>query len=320
MWNKRTSKNRRLGREFVLDVKLRSSQVRARRFRMAAVALGSIFAAVAAVFLGWRATDWALKLLLYENQVFAIQNIDAQSDGVIAPQQIRRWSGVRPGQNLFALDLAGVRRNLEMVSMIQSVSLEKILPSTLFLRVVEREPLGQLSIARPRASGGFEMVTYYIDAEAYVMAPLHPSQCVPGTPVGANDDLPLIAGVNPNDVVPGRALESPQVRGALELIQAFQRSPMQELVEIKRVDVATPEVLFARTSQASDITFGLRDLDRQLLRWHAIFEEGQKMSKALASLDLAVSNSIPATWIEASAVPQVSAKPAKLLRNRKKHV
>src|SRR5947207_151362 len=83
----------------------------ARRFRMAAVALGSIFAAVAAVFLGWRATDWALKLLLYENQVFAIQNIDAQSDGVIAPQQIRRWSGVRPGQNLFALDLAGVRRN-----------------------------------------------------------------------------------------------------------------------------------------------------------------------------------------------------------------
>ena len=51
MWNKRASKNRRLGREFVLDVKLRSSQVRAKRFRMAAVALGSIFAAVAAVFL-----------------------------------------------------------------------------------------------------------------------------------------------------------------------------------------------------------------------------------------------------------------------------
>jgi hypothetical protein len=320
MWNKRASKNRRLGREFVLDVKLRSSQVRAKRFRMAAVALGSIFAAVAAVFLGWRATDWALKLLLYENQVFAIQNIDAQSDGVIAPQQIRRWSGVRPGQNLFGLDLAGVRRNLEMVSMIQSVSLEKVLPSTLFLRVVEREPLAQLSIARPRTSGGFEMVTYYIDAEAYVMTPLHASQCVAGTPAGANDDLPLITGLNPNDVVPGRPLESPQVRGALELIQAFQRSQMQDLVEIKRVDVATPEVLFARTSQGSDITFGLRDLDRQLLRWHAIFQEGQKMSKALASLDLAVSNSIPATWIEASAVPQVSAKPAKPLRNRKKHV
>jgi cell division protein FtsQ len=320
MWLKRASKNRRLARGYVLDVKLRSSQVRARRMRMVAMALGGIFAAIAFVYLAWQAGDLALNALLYENQAFAIQNIDAQSDGVIAPGQIRRWSGVRPGQNLFALDLAGVRRNLEMVSMIQSVSLEKVLPHTLRLRVIEREPVAQLSIARPRTGGGFELVPLCIDSEAYVITPLHPSQCVPGTTEIANDDLPLIAGLNPNDVQPGRRLESPQVGAALELVQAFQRSPMQGQVELKRVDVSTTEVLFVRTSQGSEITFGLRDLDRQLLRWHAIFQEGQKASKALATLDLAVSNSIPATWIEASAVPQVSVKPAKFIRNRKKHV
>jgi cell division septal protein FtsQ len=154
MWSKRASKNRRLGREFVLDVKLRSSQVRTARFRMAAIVLGSLFTAVAVVYLSWRASELALNALLYENKAFAVQEIDVQTDGVIALDQIRRWTGVRPAQNLFALDLGAVRRNLLLVSMIQGVSVEKVLPRTLRIRVIEREPLAQLNVARARLNGG----------------------------------------------------------------------------------------------------------------------------------------------------------------------
>jgi cell division septal protein FtsQ len=288
--------------------------------RVAAVALGGIFVAVAAVCLSWRASDLALRVLLYENRAFAIQQIVAQSDGVIAPEQIRRWAGVRVGQNLFALDLAEVRRNLELVSMVQSVSLEKVLPHTLHLQVIEREPQAQLSIARPRMNGGFELAPYYLDAEGYVLIPLSPNQCVGGTILSANDDLPMVAGVNPNDVQPGRRLESQQVRAALELIQAFQRSPLQALTEIKRVDVSMPEVLMVKTDQGSEITFGIREIDQQLLRWHKVFETGQRANKALASLDLAVTNSVPATWIDIGTAPQLAVKPPKVPRNRKKHV
>src|SRR5579859_7617799 len=141
MWFKRSSRNRRLGREFVLDVKLRSSQVRATRIRLAALALGSLFAGIAGLYLIWRASEWALNAVLYENPAFAVQEIKIQTDGVIALDQLRRWTGVLPGQNLFALDLAAVRRNLELVSMIDSVSTEKVLPHTLRISVVEREPL-----------------------------------------------------------------------------------------------------------------------------------------------------------------------------------
>src|SRR5215469_8625567 len=107
MWFRRASKNRRLGREFVLDVKLRSSQVRAARARMFALALLTLFSAIAGLYLAWRASEWALNALLYENKAFAIQQIDVQTDGVIALDQLRRWTGVPPGQNLFALDLDG---------------------------------------------------------------------------------------------------------------------------------------------------------------------------------------------------------------------
>jgi POTRA domain, FtsQ-type len=320
MWFKRTPKNRRLGREFVLDVKLRSSQVRAARVRMAALALGAVFAGVAGLFLAWRATEWALSALLYENKAFAIQQIDVQTDGVIALDQLRRWTGVPLGQNLLALDLVGVRRNLELVSLIQSVSLEKVLPHILRVRVIEREPLAQLSIPRPRPNGGLEMAPFYLDADGYVILPLSPAQCSPGSLNPTNDQLPVIVGLNSNEVQPGRRLESAQARAALQLVVSFDRSSMQALADIKKIDVSAPEVLSVKTGQGGDITFGVASLDQQLRRWQAIFEAGQKSNKAIATLDLAVSNNIPASWLEASAVAQVSARSPKPPRNRKKHV
>jgi hypothetical protein len=320
MWLKRASKNRRLGREFVLDVKLRSSQVRAARARMAAIALGSLFVVLAGLYLAWRASEWTLNALLYENQAFAIQDIDVQTDGVIALQQLRRWTGVRIGQNLLALDLVGVRRNLELVSIIESVSIEKILPHTLRLRVTEREPVAELNIPRARSNGGFEMVPFYLDPEAYVVLPPSPGQFATPPPNPQIDPLPVIVGLNANEVRPGRRLDSPQARAALQLILAFERSSMQGLADLKRIDVSEGDVLVVKTGQAAEITFGLADFDRQLRRWQLIYETGQKMNKAIATLDLAISNNIPAIWVDESAVPQISAKLPKPLRNRKKHV
>ena len=69
MWFKRKPKNRRLGRAQVLDVKLRSSQVRAARTRLAAIASGLSFGTVFGLYLLWRAGEWALNRLVYENPV-----------------------------------------------------------------------------------------------------------------------------------------------------------------------------------------------------------------------------------------------------------
>ena len=95
---------------------------------------------------------------------------------------------------------------------------------------------------------------------------------------------------------------------------------MAGLVDLKRVDVSSPEVLVVTTGQGSEVTFGLTDLEQQLRRWHAIFELGQKMGKAIATLDLAVTNNIPLRWLEASAVPPAPPKSPKPLRPKKKHV
>lgn len=317
MWFSRKPKNRRLERAHVLDVKLRSSQVRAARIRVIVMSLGLIAVTLGGAYSVWLAGEWTLNRLVYENKAFAIEEIDVQTDGVIALDQLRGWSGVRLGQNLLALDLARVRRDLEMVSLIQSASLERVLPHTLRVRVIERTPIAQINVLKPAAGGGIDAGVFLLDQDGYVIVPLDPHQRTAPLSQSA-DDLPLISGISGTQVQAGRKIESPQLVAALQLLVAFDRSPMQGLVDLKRIDLATPDVLVVTTGQSSEVTFGLSDLDRQLRRWHTIFTKGQQYNKAIASLDLAVSNNLPVRWLEASAVPPVSPKPSKL--PRKKHV
>src|SRR2546423_10654158 len=176
MFFNRRPKNRRLERSYVLDVKLRSGQVRAARARMATMGLGVLFAVVFGVYLLWRTGGWALDHFFYENKTFAVTEIHVQTDGIIAEDQLRRWAGVQPGQNLLALDLARVKRDLELIPFIQTVSVERILPHTLRLGVSEREAIAQFTVPRLRPVAGIDTLVLHLDPEGWVMPPLDARQ------------------------------------------------------------------------------------------------------------------------------------------------
>ena len=321
MWFKREqNKNRRLRRTHVLDVKLRSDQVQATRLRLVLLALIIPTVTVLSLYLVWRVGEATLNAFVYENADFAIQQIDVQTDGVIAPEQLRRWTGVKPGANLIALDLAAVKRNLELVSVIDSVSVERILPRTLKIRVTERDPIAQVNVPRADGANGIAVSVFQLDADGMVMQPLDPRLCT--VPLAKmNSELPVIAGVNAFQLQPGRRMELPQVQAALQLILAFDKSPMAGLVDLRRVDISAPGVVVATTGQGSEITFGLDNLDQQLRRWRQIYDLGASQQRAIASVDLAVANNVPVRWMLASAAPvTVTPKAVKPVKNRRKNV
>lgn len=319
VWFRNKQKNRRLKRGHVLDVKLRSAQVRASRARLGALAFGVVFGTVFGVFILWNVGRWAMNHLVYENRAFAIAQIDVQTDGVITPDQLRRWANVKVGENLFALDLARVKRDIEMVPLVGSVSVERLLPHTLRIRVTEREAVAQVNVPRTNARGVVEVAVFHLDPDGYVMVPLDPRQRT--TPVNQPDEqLPVLTGIGVHELQPGRKLELPQVRAALRLVAEFAQSPMAGLVDLKRIDVGSAEVLVVTTGQGSEVTFGLQDIDRQLRRWREIHDVGQRLHKSLASLDLAVTNNIPARWLEVSAGPVATPKAPKTLRTKRKNV
>jgi len=300
-------------------VKLRSSQVRAARLRLVVLLGSGALVVVLGGSLLWRAGAWALDQFVYQNEAFAITELDIQTDGVVRLGELRRWAGVKLGENLFKLDLAQVQRNLELVPLIRSVSLERVLPHTLCIRVAEREPIAQIDVPAPRPNGGLDHTIYQLDIAGYVMLPLDPHQR--STPPNLSEEqFPAISGVNARDLEPGRRLDAQSLQDALKLIVAFEASPMAGLVDLKKIDVSAPGVLVVTTDQGSQITFGPADLEQQLRRWHVIYGLGHKAGKAIATLDLAITNNIPARWLEASALPPESAKSPHPSHPRRKHV
>lgn len=297
MWYKRKQKNRRLHRGHVLDVKLRSDQVRATRARMATIACGGLFGTVLGLYLLWCAGAWALDTFVYRNSTFAIRTIDVRTDGVIAPEQLRQWSGVKPGANLVALDLAAVKRNLELVSTVDSVSIQRVLPQTLKIRITERVPVAQVNVPSGGAAGAIALSVFQLDADGVVMRPLDPAaRTMPLGQIMA--PLPVVTGLNVYQLQVGRRVESAQVQSALQLIRAFEHSPMAGLVDLRRIDVASPQVVVVTTEQGSEITFGLDNIDQQLRRWRQIYDLGQRLRKNIATADLAVENNVPVRWME----------------------
>lgn len=313
---KRKPRNRRFQRYHVLDVKLRASERRRLRLRALGVGLTAVAAVVFALFVFWRGGDWVLRQLVYENSAFAIHHLDVQTDGAIALEQLRRWAGVKYDDNLLALDLGRVRRDLELIPAIRGVSAERVLPHTLRLRVTEREPLAQCVIPQPGNPN--EPSVFLLDAEGCVLLPLRADQR--SGPALTNDHLPLLVGVHPRDLRPGKVVEAPQIREALRLIEAFDRSPMAGLVDLRQIDVGLPGILQVLTEQTSEVVFGFGDFDLQMRRWFVVVDYGRKTGKHLAWIDLSVSNNVPARWLEASLVPPMPSKSVKSAKAKRKNV
>lgn len=318
MFFNRKSKNRRFERKHVLQVKLRASQRRQLRLRRAVMVLAVPMFLLFGAYAAWKGGDALLSRLVYENPAFAIHQIDVQTDGVLSLEQIRRWAGAKLEDNLLALDLARVRRDLEVIPNIRSAAIERALPHTLRIRISEREPIAQFMFPQPRGTNLWDKGVYLLSADGFVMLPLEPHQ--KAAPNSAPDVLPLLIGLPANDFRPGRRVESPQTLAALQLLDVFSRSPMVGLVDLKQIDLSVPNVLSVSTVQHSDVLFGLNDLDGQLRRWRAVHEYGQRSGKYVAWMDLSVANNVPARWLDPSLPAPPAPKPLKGLRTRKKHV
>lgn len=317
---RRKIKNRRFKREHVLDVKMRSDQARTARVGLAARVMTILFGALLVLFLFWRGGGWLLDELVYTNDAFALKEISVQTDGIIAPDQVRKWSGVKTGDNLFALDLPRIKRDLELVPSIQSVAVERVLPNTLRLRVSEREPVAQIVALRARNPGsGYERAVYQVDATGRVMLPLERHQTADA--LGQADDLlPVLTGIPSTELQPGRRLESSQAVAALQLIREFDGSPMSGLLDLRRIEVSTPEILKVAVSNGGEVTFSVHNLEQQMRRWHAVNDAGRSMGRPIATLDLSVTNNIPVNWAAAGSVVPSVPKSVKPSRYRKKNV
>ncbi|MGZ5544649.1 MAG: cell division protein FtsQ/DivIB [Limisphaerales bacterium] len=318
MFGKKRKNRRMVERAELLDVKLRTSQTRAHRMRLLGVGIAVAFSLTLAVLVVWRGGSWLLDKLIYKNEAFAIRQVEVQTDGVLSTNVIRYWAKVRVGQNLIALDILKVKRDLEILPPIEFVAVERVLPHTLKIRVSEREPVAQTIVTQPGANGAFREATYYLDAEGYVVQPIDPRWRA--VPLAGPEHLPIIVGLTASELQPGHQIDNVQGRAGLKLLAEFEHSPMVGLVELQRVNITSPEILQVTTSQNAEITFSVDRFETQFRRWRLICDQYQKWGKAIASIDLSIANNLPVRAVAANSVQPLPPKTIKATRAKKKHV
>jgi len=292
---RRKPMNRRRGRERLLGVRMRAEAARAARVRLLSRWCGLVLALGVVVYGGWWGSVWLRDRLLYENPHFRIRRVEVESDGVLSAGTLRRWAGVRPGMNLLAVDLAQVKRSLELVPYVARASVERVLPDTLRIQVWERRPIAVLQVPVPLPAGGLDFVEYGVD-EAGVVLPVLDPRLTDGGTVAWLHGLPILRGVGYQELQPGRRLESARARAALAWLRAFARSPMAGLAEVREVSVTDGDVLEVVTAEGSRITFAPGGFERQLLRWREVYEVGLRQERWIETLDLAVGNNVPVQW------------------------
>jgi hypothetical protein len=257
---------------------------------------------------------------MLDSRLFALTTLEITTDGIwLKPEQIRQWIGVQEGDNLLLIDMTQVRRELELIPQVESVSIERVLPHVLRIAVSEREPVLQIQAIQPEGATGLTPAVFYLDRAAVVMPPL-PTPRTSSAVVQAFDALPILRGLSHADLRPGVALDSRPVYAALELLAVFEPSPLATQVDLRVIDIASPEVMRLVTSTGAEITLGYERVASDLERWHLVHQAGRRLAKAVASLDLAVTNNCPVLWLEAAAVPPLQPKPGKPPRLRRKHV
>ena len=315
---KRKPKNRRQDRQEVLRVKLGLRDQRRRQSR-AAILFATVSLAAALIVYGlYRGGEYSLDRFVYHNKAYALLELDVDTDGVLSLEQLRRWAGVKLQDNLFTLDLARIKRDIELCSAVQSAAVERILPHTLRIRVCERIPVAQLLAPSLRSDQGQQPGCYQLDAAGWVILPLAPSQRA--QPAAADEALPLITGMPATPVRPGRQIESAPVRAALELITTFEHSPMAGKVDLQQIDLSSPGTLRVVTAQNSQVVFLSRDLERQFRRWRLVHDAGLPQAKYIATLDLSVWDNAPLRWADSAAAPPVAPRTHRPSPYRRRHV
>lgn len=265
----RAKKSKRLkvkGRKYTLKSERSVWMKRTLSISILLVTFFSIF------FLMFKGVGWVHAQFYAENPRYEIQHLIIESNGSkCSVSNIREWSGLSEGINLFSFDLKEVEESLLKVSTIESVYLERDLPNSFIIRVKERHPVARLSKKRG------VRYPYLVDRFGVVM-PFRTSAL----------SLPFIVGFK-EDFRPGMRLIHPDISYALELISLCDQSAhYSELIEIDQIDLTYRDYLKLTINGETEVRLPRYRIQRKLQDMASVIQIEQGKGKRIKSIDLTV--------------------------------
>ena len=241
----------------------------------------------------WMGLRQTVRQMFSENPTYRITDIAVENSGeFLKPEAVQRFLQVRRGQNLLALDLGELRRQLELQPIVEKAEISRELPGRLVVRITERVPVANIS-------SGSAGTRYQIDRYGVIISYQGGSEEFKKRLAA----LPEIIGASITDLRIGRATTSMDIFYALSLIFKMDRMNPGMFWDIKTIDVSHrgSEMLVVTTTEKSMIKIGITDMDQQLRRFAKVLEDANQRSLRIATVDLTIGRDVPVTF--ASAAP-----------------
>ncbi|MDR1192176.1 MAG: FtsQ-type POTRA domain-containing protein [Verrucomicrobiales bacterium] len=254
-------------------------------FRLATATLA--LAALAGVWLGLSYAGRAvMDAAFYQNRDFELKTIDTRLQGAVTRAEVLRVANLRVGQNIMALDLAEIRQSLREISYVDTVRVERALPSRLTITVEERRPVARLE---PFSPDGRELArpTYYIDAEGYMMRPKPGEELKP---------LPVIKGVGAELAQDGQRTDRAEILSALRLLQLADDAALKGDLDLTQIGVDSKGYLVLNTREQGRIRFRVDFLAEQVRRLRTILDYARGRGLVIRTVDLAPERNVPVTF------------------------
>jgi hypothetical protein len=255
-----------------------SKKTFARRGLVILFLAATVVALVYGIFMGLR---YAGSLFFARNPKFELKVINITSDGRLPADFFCERAGLRIGMNLFSVNFDQVRKKLEEVPLVESVTIERKLPDTLTIKVVERVAMAQIRW-NPRA------LPFLIDRYGVVL---------PMTRSGQS--LPLIEGLASQKLRLGDRVDNPGSRQCLDILAAADQLGLGSQVAFSNFDIRYPDFVTAMVNGETTVRFPLHSGREKLVRLVSVLQLSNEQGRRVKTIDLTPDGrNVPVTFHE----------------------
>lgn len=231
---------------------------------------------------------WVHDEIFFENEEFVLQQLNFKSDGVLTEANLSEIANVSAGMMLLELDLAGIRERIEKIPVVKEVIVSREMPDRLNILVKERVPVAWISCPPLGIRQGDMDRGFLVDSEGHLFRCLDLTEEI--------QVLPIIENFAMAEPVEGTRLSDDGMLGAITLVQKSPELANDGSTDVHLVRVRNEWSLQCRYRSGLQVVFALYDLDRGLADLAIVLKQAHKMGQHLATVDVTMSENIPATF------------------------
>jgi cell division septal protein FtsQ len=271
-----------------LNVKMRARTAHRKRQRLIGQLCALSLILAVACGLIWFGLNKALDKFFFSNPAYNLCELDLELDGVMTREDLVAAAEIQTGDNIFRIDIAGIDHKLREIPMVADVSIERIMPDRIEIKLTRRIPVAWVSKSSDSNVDYDPNSMVLVDDSGYLMKPRLLQQ--------EYHQLPIIYGVKVEKIQEGSLLEGDDLKNALTLLREA-RDQTKTLLVIRSLNISKGYCIDALTDQTARVKFASGDFPTQLMKLQRLLEHCRDTGREIESVNLMVAKNTPVKFV-----------------------